>query len=483
LSSPEEARGGGQTSRRVFGAGLAALLAWSAVQFGTRCLQALRSPFSKDYGEGCVLALVQLLAERGTYFESGRDYPFVHGIYPPLFILLNVPGYHLLGPSLWFPRLLSILSALGLVAVLAALLLRRTGQRPLAWACALLFVAPWFVQSWVPLARVDLTACLLSLAGLLLFESVGERTDRLRHLPWLVFVLAFLTKQSALLAPAAVLAALALDPARRPALRSCLASFGGLMALLFGGLVAATRGEAWRHLFPYTAAAEYLPGQMWTAYADFLILCAPLLALIGVALVTGGTAWRRGHDLTYVVYWALGWASLVTMSKAGAAQNYYLEPYAATLCLAGIGLARLRVWRPAAFRAWPAYLLAAAAAASFWDRGRAALPLPLRNPSRAFDYVSVDEEVRRTEGPILSENLSVLVLNRKPVLVEPFGLRLISGGGYWSADRVVADCRRGHFALVVFEHRLGEIPGMQACLDERYVLTRGLGPYDLYRPR
>lgn len=468
-------------ARWAWGALFAALILWSGARFGARCLQALRSPFSKDYGEGCVLGLVQLLADRGSYFTSGTDYPFVHGIYPPLFIVLNVPAYHLLGPTLWFPRLLSMLSALGLVVVLAALLTRRTGDRWLAGAFAVLFLAPWFVQSWAPLARVDMTACLLSLAGLYLFETRGGHAGAARHLPWLVFVLAFLTKQSALLAPAAVLLSLLLDPARRRHFLPSLASFAVLLGLGFGSLVLATRGEAWRHLFPYTAAAEYLPGQMLTAYRDFLILCAPLLALVVAGLVLARRA--LAQDLAYIIYWALGLASLVTMSKAGAAQNYYLEPYLGTLILAGISLARLREARPQAFRAWPAYVLVAAAVAALYDHRLAALPLPLRNPGRALDYAGLDEEVRATQGPILSENLSVLVLNRKPVLVEPFGLLLISRQGYWKPDRVVADCRRGYFALIVYEYRLGEIPGMPACLDERYTLTRPLGPYDLYRPR
>jgi hypothetical protein len=481
LSHVGQTRSAGGPAAWTFGAGLAAILAWSAFRFGGRCLQALRSPFSKDYGEGCVLALVQLLAERGSYFTSGADYPFVHAIYPPVFILLNVPAYLLLGPSLWFPRLLAILSTLGLVVVLAALLVRRTGDRWLASAFGLLFLVPWFVQSWAPLARVDMTACLLSLAGLYLFETLGERPEPARHLPWLVFVLAFLTKQSAILAPAAVLGAMLLDRDRRKRFLPSLASLAVWLAVGFGGLVLATRGEAWRHLFPYTAAAEYLPGQMVTAYRDFLFLCAPLVALIAAGLAAGGPALRQ--DLVYVVYWALGLASLVTMSKAGAAQNYYLEPYLATLLLAGLAVARLRESRPRAFRAWPAYVLAAAAVAALYDRPLAALPLPLRNPGRALEYASLDEEVRATEGPILSENLSVLVLNRRPVLVEPFGLLLIGGKGYWKSERVVEDCRRGRFALVVFEYRLGQIPGMSACLEERYTLTRPLETYDLYRPR
>ena len=88
-----------------------------------------------------------------------------------------------------------------------------------------------------------------------------------------------------------------------------------------------------------------------------------------------------------------------------------------------------------------------------------------------------------TSGPILSENLSVLVRQGKPVLVEPFGMLLLSRKGLWRPDRLVADCEAGRFDLIVYENRLRDIPGMDACLDRRYEPTATLGPYDLFRPR
>jgi hypothetical protein len=75
------------------------------------------------------------------------------------------------------------------------------------------------------------------------------------------------------------------------------------------------------------------------------------------------------------------------------------------------------------------------------------------------------------------------VRNGKPVLAEPFSLLLLSRRGLWRPDRLVADCEAGRFALVVYEDRLRDIPGIDACLDRRYEPLGSLGPYDLYRPR
>ncbi len=53
----------------------------------------------------------------------------------------------------------------------------------------------------------------------------------------------------------------------------------------------------------------------------------------------------------------------------------------------------------------------------------------IRSPERARDFIALDEAVRSTEGPILSENMSVLVVNRKRVWAEPFGLSRWKQGG------------------------------------------------------
>ncbi|MFI5006991.1 MAG: hypothetical protein ACHQKZ_06100, partial [Solirubrobacterales bacterium] len=80
-------------------------------------------------------------------------------------------------------------------------------------------------------------------------------------------------------------------------------------------------------------------------------------------------------------------------------------------------------------------------------------------------------------------NLSILVVNRKPVLVEPFGLLQLSRRGYLRPDRVVHDCERGVFSLVVVEHRLREVAGLAECLEGRYDPWQDLGPYQALRPR
>jgi hypothetical protein len=183
------------------------VLLHAVARFGMKVFLYLRSPYSRDYGEGCILAMVQLLDERGTYFMDLHGYPYVHLNYPPGLSPCSCGPFHRwLGPTLWVPRLLSSLATLGIVAAVYALARRFGHSRGGAAVLAGIALCPWFVQTWGPLARVDMLAIFFSAAGLLAFRR-GARLG----IVFVLFWLAFFTKQNALLAPAAVLLSIALS--------------------------------------------------------------------------------------------------------------------------------------------------------------------------------------------------------------------------------------------------------------------------------
>jgi hypothetical protein len=125
----------------------------------------------------------------------------------------------------------------------------------------------------------------------------------------------------------------------------------------------------------------------------------------------------------------------------------------------------------------------AAAVAIYTNAEGHRLPPPIRHPERAQDFQELWKIVGETEGPILSDNLSVLVVNRKPVLVEPFGMLLLAQKGMFVPSRLVHDCETGRFPLIVNEHRLERIPGLETCLEAHYEAWKDVATYRLFRPR
>jgi hypothetical protein len=465
--------------RRLVGFALVAVLARGAWDFLLQSFDVLHSPWSRDYGEGCVLAMSQLLAEHANYFPSLRDYPFLVSNYPPVFIGLTGLASLAWGPSLLAPRLLSFISTLGLLAVLYPLLLRLARDRGTAAALTALFVLPWFLTTWAALARVDMLALLLATAGLAVVERHGSSRRAWPALP--LFWLAFFTKQTALVAPLAVL--VHLFSKKDPRTLRVAVLWAVPQALLFAALVAATHGAAWRHLVPYTAAADYEWGRMAVDYVQLAIMAGPLLALVVASLVLAPASTLAGPGSLFVIHLALRLASFATIAKEGAAQNYFIEPWLAALPAAAVALRVLGEERPRLRSFRLGALLLAAAFAQFAYPSVDRLPAALRHPENARDFKELTRLVREAPGPVLSENLAVLVVNRRPVLVEPFGLLLLEKKGLFRPDRIARDCEAGRFALVVTETRLPELPGVAECLERRYAPLADLGPYQALVPR
>jgi len=465
--------------RRLAAALLAAVLAHGAWTFVLHAAGPLRSPWSRDYGEGTVLDMAQRLAAGRSYFVSLEDYPYLLGNYPPVFVGLTALAQRALGPTLWAPRLLAFLSTLGALLVVFLVLSRLLASRRQALAFTALGVLPWFVTTWAALARVDTLAIFLSLAALAVVVRRGVTAAAWPALPlgWL----AFFTKHNALLAPAAVLLDLAVSRDRR--LPRVLVWWAVPLAVMFAGLVAVTGGGAWQHLVTWTAIADYEWDRMAEAYRQFAVLASPLLLLIAAALVAARSAVLAYPGRLLLLYFAVNVAALSTIAKAGAAQNYFIEPWLATVLAAAVALRALGQRFPAVGGWWPAVLLAAAAVANYAYPSLDRMPAALRRPENAEELVALTRLVRETPGPVLSENMAVLVLEGRPVLLDAWGMEMLARRGVFRPGRLVQDCEAGRFPLVVVEYRMPEIPGFGDCLDRRYEPVADLGPYHALRPR
>ena len=458
----------------VLSIALAGVLVHSLGRFLAKVLMYLRSPYSRDPGEGCVLAIVQLLEERGNYFVGMHDYPFAHLNYPPVFPSLVWPFFHFFGPSLLVPRLLSTLATLGILAVVYGIVRTLTGSRFLAIAGAGVALGPWFLQTWAPTARVDMLAIFFSLAGLLAFVR-GARLPFVFVLFWL----GFFTKQNALLAPAAVLLSLAASGNGRSFVRAAV-GFAVPLAALFALLDVATDGNAYRHLVTYTASASYDWDGVGPAYWALLRASWPLVAIVLAALARDSRKLAGPPARPIVIYWILSVCSLATVAKEGSGRNYFIEPWLATVLLAAVALPivteGLERARPLAAGA----LLVAAAVGHYGGFHR--LPLAIESPGQAASFHRLWEAVRDTNGPILSDNLAPLVLYRKPVLVEPFGLLILKRANLVRTRPIVADCEARVFPLVVVEGLLDAVPGVGECLAAHYHVAESIPPYRLLRP-
>lgn len=511
-------------------AALAATLAWGALAAlaplaalpARRVAEAARFPYQLDAEEGFILNQALRLADgRGLYGPISQP-PYLVDNYPPLYPALWALVARWTGPSLAPGRILSAAASLATALLVAWLILakaRATGREgrhggvfwavvcPLAIAMPIVFLTSRAWMRWNPYARVDVLAVALSLGGLAAFPwGAGRQDDRRRR--WVsaaCFALAFLTKQTALAAPAAcVLYLLAARP--RQALRFAATLAAGFIVPL-AWLVAWTRGGYWAHLVTYNRNAMHwneLVGwarMLWGLYAPLLL--AALAALAAGALAPGRG--RAGLPVLLVaLYLGLNALFLLTLAKAGAAENYVLE-FMVALALA-VGLGVVAALRPPS-GGWPRALalvalgLLAFHGARFGVGGRIAQALYLSAPRPTVGaLVAGDAVVRRIgalEGDVLSEDPIYALRAGRDVGFQHFIMTQLAAEGRWDDAPFVARLRSRGFALIVAHRDVANerqffnrhTPDMRRAIAEHYRLARRLDrpaplqPIFLFEPR
>ncbi len=279
--------------------------------FAAHAWLVLRHPYPLDYGEGPLLAQVDLLRAGLPIWElyaNPAAPPYAVVNYPPLYPLLAGALSHLTGDILPAGRLTALLAAIGCVGALT-LLTPKPARFSGAWFLfPLFFLAIPIVREWAVSMRVDMLGVCLGLWGLVALQlTVGTRQPRGgRHwaaLAAVLFLLTLYTKPSLIAAPAAGLAWLALlllQPAdRRPhaapsafLIVMLILGIGG--ALLFGLLHWASAGWFALHVVEANANAwDFdLARRFWT---DVARLHWPLVlaALLSVLFITFSSTKNR----------------------------------------------------------------------------------------------------------------------------------------------------------------------------------------------
>jgi hypothetical protein len=469
--------------------GLTVWLAWTSIFF----------PFQLDYGEGIVLWFTRQLALGRPIYRPMDGVTFVSSNYPPVGMLLAAPFHSHFGDTYIVGRFLGFASASLTTAILMRFVRRDSAVNGwltpnLKWAAALLagalFLGSTFVYHWTPLFRVDLPGLAFTALGILFVREWENAHDRRKDAPlrWLLlalagaaFLAALYTKHSLLFGPAAAVLAVFLRD-RRAAL-----VFGGALAAAGGGLFllldVLTRG-GWSFGLITSNATVWDP----TTFAGLALGFALTYAVV---LVLGAWAWvarvRAGTCGVLEVYAAAALLSIALAGREGAWENYFLEAVFAACAFAGFAIARLYdstlTWR----WALPALLLVQAAL--FVNRHDPQTALNLMNAARIGGQ-EVGPLVRAANGPVISEDMGLLVTNGKPVVYYTFPYSTLARAGRWDQRWELENLRAGAFPLVVLMQgtrenvvQFGNFTGpFVSALDYNYGLVKGNARYEVYAP-
>jgi hypothetical protein len=293
------------------------------------------------FDAGLTIAAARRLQGLPIYSDAVTDQAST--MYGPLVPVVTSWLFQLFGLSNRTGKILSLLAALTVVALVLAVTARRD---PRAWAvgAALLFACTHNVGFYFVEARPDMVACLLALVALLLYARFDSRRQWWVLLASLAcFGLAFLAKQP--------LGAAALVPAVAEACRGGSLSRERMRAFGFATLPPAVVALTVLEVRAYDPAAYFymvtLPGQYHIRLVSFwhgsfeLALMSPWLLLAGLDVVL-----RDEPTDPHTRWWAAGAAiflptGLVALAKDGGWWNSLLPFLVAAAGYATLQLPRI----------------------------------------------------------------------------------------------------------------------------------------------
>jgi hypothetical protein len=455
-------------------------------------------PWQLDFVEGINLnATVQLAEGRNIYRINGPD-EFISAPYTPLYHILTLPFAWLSGPSLAGGRIITLLSTVGIAALLALVVRRAYGTLWPGLVAGALWLSLGPTIVWSAFYKQDITAMLLDLGGLALV--LARPQGRAVVVAALLFALAFYTKQSALMgAAAAGVWLLARDP--KLGVRFGL-TLGAMVLVPFAVGNVLLNGGLWEHWVGYHAPLPH-DDRRWARHAGRLVgEYWPLLLVSGLAvggatvmLLRGGfrgVRERLRSVWTPVILYALfGWfSSLSKLGYEGANYNHLLDGLLPSCLLAGMLLAALA--RPFGEGRADLPLLRAGAATlavgllltqslimdvpQAWYRGG------WPSPEREREMRGLSQLIASTPGDVYSEDATLLLKHGKRVLYDDASTFVpLARIGQWDISRLWQGLRDRRFSLVLLQGGRFTEEGWQALADNYY--SDFPGSIEYYEPK
>ncbi len=412
-------------------------------RFVSFSLQSLGFPYPLAYGEGEVLdTAVRLAHLQNIYRGDYASPPWLIANYPPGFYLLQAFFIRILGPALWYGRLLSQLSAVATAALLGAVLYRLTADRAASLLAGLTFLTIPYVALWAQYDRVDTVALALSWFGL----WAVTRTDAPAiGLAAVCFIASSYTRQTAAFpALAAAFCWLRYVGRRHEATRLLAGVAGGGLALLLVA-TALTGGGFMFHVVTATAG-RFSAEQLLVFVRQLIDLMPYLLAITAIAVLAAARTMPRGW-LLVATYAAAAAALSLTIAKEGSYINYFLDLCAACSLATGAAVAWLRSYSPAAAAG---VVLLSAYQIIDMGRGNDLYDHLSARLQHAADYAHLVDLVRQTDGPIIAdEALGLVPAAGRSVEIYPFAMTQLARAQRWDESLFIRRIENAHYSLIL----------------------------------
>lgn len=309
----------------------------------------VRYPFELEWMEGGSVEHVRrLLGGHQIYVSPSLD--FIPYPYPPFYYYVSAVAAHLFGLTFESLRLVSLIASLISFLTIFLFVKRETCSAYAASLAAGLFAATFRVGgAWFDIARVDSLSLMLVLAGLYVVRF--QRAYTPLACAGLLFSLAILTKQTALIMTAPVVCWLALRDRKRALV------VAGVIGAVAGGstLVLQQVSGGWYTYYvfdlPGHFTAKIVRSNIWSFWSDDLLSHLGIACGLAVAAIAGVFAASRSRGVFYVLL-ASGMVVAAWLPRIQSAgyDNALMPAHAGIAILFGVGVHQVmtyaRRWSP-----------------------------------------------------------------------------------------------------------------------------------------
>ena len=320
---------------------LAAAIAVFVGYFGIYLLYArgvMSFPYDYDQGEGFEVNDAVLFSQGQWPYRDNAAYPFYASNYPPLFHLMMIPLFPLVGKTLLAGRLISFAATLVIGATVGTVVWRKTKLAGVALLCGLMVYASNYIYHIGPLSRLHLIMVMFELLAII---SIAEADDARHGTRNLVISLVMLTaagwtKQMALATVLAAFLYLLIRNPRRALISGAI--FAAVNAGLFLTVNVATRGQWYVNIIQANVNA-YDFAQGWFLYQQWFRLHWVII-LLAASFVVHEAAARRWS--VYAIWFVVTVLDSALAGKWGAGESYFTTAVVAACMCAGFQISNIR---------------------------------------------------------------------------------------------------------------------------------------------
>ena len=477
--------------------GIYLLYAWGVMSF----------PYDYDQGEGFEVNDAVLFSQGQWPYRDNAAYPFYASNYPPLFHLMMIPLFPLVGKTLLAGRLISFAATLVIGATVGIVIWRKTRLAGVAALCGLMVFASNYIYHIGPLSRLHLIMVMFELLAIVsIAESDAARHGRRNLVIGLILLTAAgWTKQMALATVVAAFLYLLIRNPRRALISGAI--FCAVNAGLFLAVNAATRGQWYVNIIQANVNA-YDFAQAWFLYQQWFRLHWVII-LLAAAFVVYEAAARRWS--VYAIWFVVAVLDSALAGKWGAGESYFTTAVVAACVCAGLQIPNLQYLISKKSQApsrksqlvWGAFV-----PILFLFQARAVLHMPtdgrifgtlaqivgvgrrasvyknysyydsggytqLGHIPADFDHTAawhIQDYVSASPGPALTEEATWAMRAGKDVVTNPTQLLNLYKNGLYDPSNLVEMINRQAFGVIVLRAQFYPDPVLQA-IGQKYRST------------